>query len=117
MTADSWPRQGEIYHVFTPGQPGDPHQPRPALVVSENIRNRRSDDVTVVPIFSRGRHGPTHVAIRAGVGGIAHDSVIFCEEITTIHKDFIVGGPLGTPVPDVLLADVIDAILAALGAG
>jgi hypothetical protein len=40
------PRRGEIWLVYTSGQPDDPHQPRPALVVSANVRNRLSDDVT-----------------------------------------------------------------------
>ena len=43
--------------VYIPGQPDDPHQPRPALVISEDVRNRLTDDVIVVPIFSTGRLG------------------------------------------------------------
>src|SRR5690349_9407338 len=94
------PRCGEIWAVYLPGQPYDPHQPRPALVVSNNARNRWSDDVIVVPIFSRGRSGSTHVPLKAGIGGLRHDSVAFCEEITTIHRDFLVDGPFGPPVPE-----------------
>ena len=109
------PRRGEIWLVHTPGQPDDPHQPRPALVVSEDIRNRLTDDLVVVPIFSAGRLGPTRVPIAAGTGGIAHDSVLFCEEITTIDRDFLPAGPLGPLVTDSLLRQAPRAMRRALG--
>lgn len=108
-------RQGEIWLVFTPGQPDDPHQPRPALIVSENIRNRRADDVIVVPIFSRGRLGPTRVPLPAATGGILHDSILYCEELTTVHRSFLTRGPLGPSVPNALLLHVRRAIRRALG--
>lgn len=108
-------RRGEIWSVYTPGQPDDPHQPRPALVISENVRNRMSDDLIVVPIFSRGTLGPTRVALSAGEGGIAHNSILFCEEITTIGKDFLRRGPFGPPVPETVLDAVLRAVRRALG--
>lgn len=109
------PGRGEIWNVFTPGQPSDPHQPRPALVVSVDQRNRAEDDVLVVPIFSRGASGPTHVPIRGGTGGIAHDSVLFCEEVTTIDIDFLEEGPLGDKVSDSVLRQVVRGIRIAAG--
>lgn len=108
-------RRGEVWLAFTPGQPNDPHQPRLALVVSEEIRNRRRDDVIVVPIFTRGRLGPTRIRLAAGIGGIAHDSVLFCEELTTLHEGFLSCGPLGGLVPRPLLERVVRAIRRALG--
>ena len=45
------PRRGDIWYAYTQGQPDDPHQSRPVLVVSEDIRNRRADDVIVVAVF------------------------------------------------------------------
>ncbi len=109
------PRRGEIGSVYTPGQPDDPQQPRPALVMSDNVRNRLTDDVIVIPIFSAGRLGPTHVALPVGTGGIRHDSVLFCEEITTLDRDFLQRGPLGPPVPDAVLQQVLRAVRRALG--
>lgn len=109
------PRRGDIWHVYLPGQPEDPHQPRPALVASTNARNYNADDVIVIPVFLEGRLGPTRVALPAGVGGLRHDSVLFCEEITTIHRDFLANGPLGPSVPDHLLRQVIRAVCRALG--
>ncbi len=112
MARTVWPRRGEIWAVYTPGQPYDPHQPRPALVISENVRNRLRDDYIVIPIFSRGRPGPTRVRIGAGTGGIPHDSILFCEEITTIHRDFLrlERGPYGPPVPESVLRSVLLAL-------
>ena len=115
ITSSQAPRRGEIWYVFTPGQPDDPHQPRPGLVISENVRNRRTDDLIVVPIFSAGRPGPTRLAIPAGMGGLPRDSMLYCDELTTIDCDFLARGPLGPLVPDAMLDRVVAAILIAVG--
>jgi mRNA-degrading endonuclease toxin of MazEF toxin-antitoxin module len=109
------PLRGEIWLAYTPGQPTDPHQPRPVLVISADVRNRNRDDVVVIPIFSRGRLGPTRVPLTAGSGGIDHDSVLFCEEITTIDRDFLADGPLGEPVPERILDHILRAVRRGLG--
>ncbi len=109
------PWRGEIWKVFTPGQPSDPPQPRPALVVSTDERNRNADDVIVVPIFSRGTVGPTHLPIPAGTGGLDHASILFCEEITTLDLAFLEEGPLGAPASESLLQRVARAVRIALG--
>ena len=69
----------------------------------------------MVPIYTRGRLGPTHVALRAGMGGIPHDSVLYCEEISVIAYRFIVQGPLGDVVPDDVLAAAVCAVRRAIG--
>ena len=101
--------------VNTPGQPDDPHQPRPALVVSEDVRNRLRDDLIVVPAFSTGRLGPTRVPLTAGDGGIRKDSVLFCEEVTTIDRDFLHRGPLGDRLAPGQMRQVVRAIRRAVG--
>lgn len=101
--------------VFTPGQPDDPHQPRPALVVSDDVRNRVRDDLIVVPAFSAGRIGPSRVAIAGGEGGLPRDSVLFCEEITTVDRDFLHRGPLGGRIAADRMAAVVRAIRRAVG--
>jgi mRNA interferase MazF len=101
--------------VHIPGQPDDPHQPRPALVVSEDIRNRLADDVIVVPLFSTGRVGPTRVALAQGAGGLRRSGVLFCEEVTTIDRDFLGRGPLGPRVSEPVLEAVVRAVRRALG--
>jgi mRNA-degrading endonuclease toxin of MazEF toxin-antitoxin module len=109
------PRPGEIWLVWTPAQPNDPHQPRPGLVLSEDRRNRAADDFVVVPIFSRRRIGPTRIRIACGSGGLPHDSVLACEKITTLAEDFIEHGPLGPRVSDELIARVLLGVRRALG--
>lgn len=73
-----------MWLAYTPGQPNDPHQPRPVLVVSADARNRARAHVMVVPIFSRGNLGPTRLVIPAQGTGLQYDSVLFCEELTTL---------------------------------
>src|ERR1700682_2541211 len=101
--------------VYTPGQPDDPHQPRPALVVSEDVRNRLRDDLIVVPIFSLGRLGPTRVPVPARSGGLRSPGVLVCAEITTICRAFLPRGPLGARLSRRLLEPVIRAVRRALG--
>ena len=108
------PRRGEVWSVWTPGQPDDPHQPRPAVIVSSNARNFNTDDVIVVPIFSEGALGPTHVLLPSGAAGIDHDSMVWCEEVTTIDREWLENGPVGT-VPDEILRAVVIGIRRAVG--
>ncbi len=85
------------------------------LVISEEIRNRSRRSAIFVPAFSRGRLGPTRVPLEQGVGGIDHDSVLFCEEITTLDYEFLADGPLGESVPAAVLARVVRAVRRAIG--
>ncbi|GAC1492907.1 MAG: hypothetical protein NVS1B1_10710 [Candidatus Limnocylindrales bacterium] len=101
--------------MLVPGQPDDPHQPRPALVVSEDVRNALTDDLIVVPLFSRGTSGPTRVPLPAGGGGVARAGVGFCEASTTIERDFLRRGPLGPVVEEQILEQVCRAIRRAVG--
>jgi mRNA-degrading endonuclease toxin of MazEF toxin-antitoxin module len=110
MNSPDWPRRGEIWWAYTPGQPGDPHQPRPALVISVDLRNRLADDVIVIPIFSQGRAGPTRVPMLRGMGGLPHNSMLFCDEVTTISRRFLDSGPLGKRLPEEFLDLVVRAV-------
>lgn len=101
--------------IETPNLPYDPHQPRPALIVSDDHRNRLLDHVIVVPIYTSRRLGPTRVSIGAGTGGIIHDSMLYSEEVMTLHRDFVLDGPLGPSVSPSLLGRVNRAIRRALG--
>jgi mRNA-degrading endonuclease toxin of MazEF toxin-antitoxin module len=109
------PRRGQLWWLYLPGQPNDPHQPRPALIISTDSRNRVTDDVIVVPVFSRGALGPLRVALPAGAGGIARASVLFCDEVSTLNVAFLAGGPLGGLVPATLLDAVVRGIRRAIG--
>jgi mRNA interferase MazF len=114
---DRWPRRGELWWVETPNQPHDPDAPRPALVISENRRNYHKDDYIVVPAFSGGNLGPTRVVLPGGQGGIDHDSILFCDEVACLDADFLdfESGPLGAPVDETILTEVVLKIRRAVG--
>jgi mRNA-degrading endonuclease toxin of MazEF toxin-antitoxin module len=84
-------------------------------VISADVRNALRDHVIVVPLFSSGRLGPTRVALPAGTGDLDHDSVAFCDEITTLHHRFMGERPLGSRVSGRILADVVRAVRRAVG--
>jgi mRNA-degrading endonuclease toxin of MazEF toxin-antitoxin module len=108
------PRRGEVWLAYTPGQPADPHQPRFVLVVSADVRNRAREHVMVVPIFSTGTLGPSRLSIPAEGTGLRYDNVLFCEELTTIDKEFLEDtGPRGR-VAAALLDQVVLAVRRAL---
>lgn len=68
----------------------------------------------VVPIFSSGNLGPTRLVIPAEGTGLLYDSVLFCEELTTLDEDFLEDGPRGR-VASNLLDDVVIGVRRALG--
>jgi len=103
-----------VWLAYTPGQPTDPHRPRFVLVVSADVRNRARDHVMVVPIFSTGNLGPTRLVIPAEGTGLGYDSVLFCEELTTVDNDFLADRPRGR-VSTELLEAVVIAMRRALG--
>ena len=111
----SFPRRGEIWAVELPNQPADLHTPRPALVVSMDVRNRLAGDVIVVPLSANLRPLPTHVLLPAGIGGQRRDSMAKCEQITTLDKSLLVRGPFAGRVPQPLLDEVVRAIRRAVG--
>ena len=98
-----------------PAQPRDPHQPRPVLVISHDRQNRWGNTVIAVPIFSRGTPDLMHLPIARGVGGLPHDSVLFCDNVSAVDKRLVVEGPYGRPVPDALLDQVVLGVRRAIG--
>jgi mRNA-degrading endonuclease toxin of MazEF toxin-antitoxin module len=84
------------------------------LVVSADVRNRARDHVMVVPIFSTGNLGPTRLVIPAVGSGLRYDSILFCEELTTVDTAFLQDGPRGRVSQD-LLDQVVIAVRRALG--
>jgi len=74
-----------------------------------------SRNVIIVPIYTRGAIDPRHVPIRQGMGGIPHDSILFCEEVSSLDRSLVVDGPYGRPVPEVLLDEVIIGVRRAIG--
>ena len=110
------PQRGQIWWGSTPDRPSDPHQPRPLLVISVDARNRHTDHVLAIPIFTTIPLGPTRVPIARGIGGLIHDSVLCCEEICTVEHDYLdmETGPLDPLVPEEILDQICEAIVNAI---
>lgn len=112
-SADPYPRRGQLYWVKIPDEPRGKR--RPALVVSPDSRNRLASDVIVVPISTVLREAPTHVRLRAGEGGLAHASVVKCEQITTLQRDRLSSRALGGTLSPMRMTEIEKAILRAIG--
>ncbi len=110
----SYPRRGQIYLVTLPGQPADP-KARPALVVSLEVRNRLANNVIVVPLSTTLRPAPTHVELSAGEGGLRATSTAKCEQITTLHKSFLIRGPFAGTISRGRMQEIEKAIQRAIG--
>jgi mRNA-degrading endonuclease toxin of MazEF toxin-antitoxin module len=96
--------------------PGEPDRKlRPALVVSVNARNRLADDVLVIPASTTLRPAPTHVRASRGAGGLPRDSVLKCEQISTVPKRLLSPSALGGPLSETILEDVERGVLRAMG--
>lgn len=110
----AYPRRGEIYLVRLPGQPKD-IKPRSALIVSLDVRNRLANDVIVVPISTTLRTSPTHIELSQGEGGLDQTSMAKCEQITTLHKSFLIRGPFSGTISPRKMTEVEKAIQRAIG--
>lgn len=113
LGVSAFPQRGCLYWVRIPGEPG--RKRRPALVISIDVRNQLASDVLVIPCSTTDRPAPTHVRLRKGEGGLSRRSVLKCEQITTLPKDYLVAAALGGPLAGTLLAQVELAVLRAIG--
>ena len=107
----SFPRRGEVWLVAFPDDP----KSRPALVVSTDVRNELANSVLAVPVTTNLRPAPTQVLLPAGQGGLAHDSMARCENVSYLHKSRLARGPLAGVVSATLMRDVERALLRAFG--
>jgi mRNA interferase MazF len=83
----TFPRRGEIYQVdFGDPQGAEQGGDRPALVVSNDVSNQRSQNVIVAAIttnLDRARY-PQNVLLPAG--DLPKDSVVLGEQLRTVTK-------------------------------
>jgi mRNA interferase MazF len=107
----AFPRRGEVWLVEFPDDP----KLRPALVVSPDVRNELANSVLAVPMTTNLRPAPTHVPLPAGTGGLAHDSMARCENVSYLHKSRLARGPLGGAIPAPLMRDIERCLLRSFG--
>jgi mRNA-degrading endonuclease toxin of MazEF toxin-antitoxin module len=108
------PKRGDIWWVQFPQYPNDPHQPRPAVVVSVDHRNARADKVQVVPLSSTNNGHRMNYAIPRANSGLQYDSCAKCGDITAVAKMMLQGhGPIGT-VPKQVVDGIVELAQQAL---
>lgn len=63
---------------------------RPAIVLQNELANRSSPTVTVIPVSSKvSRVYPFQVRLSAGEGGLPRESKALCEQIRTVSRQRI----------------------------
>ncbi|MBR6613560.1 MAG: type II toxin-antitoxin system PemK/MazF family toxin [Clostridia bacterium] len=81
-------KRGDIYYADLGKVVGSEQSGiRPVVVVQNNLGNKYSNTVIVLPITSRVKKKlPTHVSISKNKYGLEKDSIILVEQIRTLDK-------------------------------
>lgn len=89
-------RKGDVFLVsLDPVLGSEVGKTRPAVVVQNDLANRSSPTVTIIPISSSTeRVFPFQVRIPAGEGGLTRESKVLCEQIRTVSRGRLLQ-PLG----------------------
>ncbi len=100
------PARGEVWLVdFSPTRGHEQAGRRPALVISVDRFNRGlSGLVMVVPMTTRQRGIPTHVAIEPPDGGVRLQSFVKCEDLRSVSVERLIEGAWGSVSTSVLTA-------------
>jgi mRNA-degrading endonuclease toxin of MazEF toxin-antitoxin module len=80
-----------------------------------DVRNRLANDVIVVPLSTTLRPAPTPAELPAGEGGLRETSMAKCEQVTTLHKSFLIRGPFAGTISRTRMQEVEKAIQRAIG--
>ena len=86
---DMSPLCGEVYLVRFTGAGSTQRGLRPAVIFQNNVGNRYSPNVTVLPLTSsiKKRAQDTHVFLPAAKTGLLRDSMVLCENPVCIPKE------------------------------
>lgn len=81
-------RRGDIYYAdLSPVLGSEQDGIRPVLVVQNNVGNKYSPTIIVLPITSKMKSKlPTHIKLEGEKCGLPKDSIILAEQIRTIDK-------------------------------
>lgn len=85
-------KRGDIYYADLGKIVGSEQSGiRPVVIVQNNIGNKYSKTVIVLPITSKVKKElPTHIKIKGGDFGLEKDSIILAEQIRTIDKSRLI---------------------------
>lgn len=87
------PQFGDVYLVRFDGSGSEQSGLRPAVVFQNNVGNKYSPNITVLPVTSQIKKvsQPTHVVVYAKDTGLIKDSMVLCENPVCISKDKLGG--------------------------
>lgn len=110
---NDYPLIGEVYKVKLDGNGSVQKGYRPALVFQNNVGNRYSPNVVVLPItrVHKKTKQPTHVLVDAAGSGLRANSMILCENPQCIPKEQL--GDYVTTLPEKYMKQVAVASLLA----
>jgi mRNA interferase MazF len=82
-------RRGDVFLVnLDPVVGSEVGKTRPAIVAQNDLANRSSPTITVIPISSSmERVFPFQVRLPAGEGGLSQESKALCEQIRTVSRE------------------------------
>jgi mRNA interferase MazF len=85
-------KRGDIFLVnLDPVVGSEVGKTRPAVIVQNDLANRSSPTVTIIPISSSTeRVFPFQVRIPGGEGGLSRESKALCEQIRTVSRERLV---------------------------
>ena len=85
-------KRGEIYYADLGDVVGSEQAGiRPVVIIQNNVGNKYSKTVIVLPITSKTKKSlPTHVNISGSKYGLEKDSIVLAEQIRTIDKTRVI---------------------------
>ena len=85
-------RRGDVFLVnLDPIVGSEIGKTRPAIIVQNDLANRSSPTVTVIPVSSNTeRVFPFQIRIPAGEGGLSRESKALCEQVRTVARERLV---------------------------
>jgi mRNA-degrading endonuclease toxin of MazEF toxin-antitoxin module len=111
----TFPRRGEIRSFQ------DASEVRFGVVISDDVRNEKANDVLLVPLKSTAQSAQSESLPTSGqplipsvLSGLSGDCRANCADITRVEKSDLLDGPVGT-LPEVHLMQIVRAIRAAIG--
>lgn len=110
------PKIGDVYMAMFDGDDSEQTGLRPALIFQNNVGNRHSPNVIVLPLTSKvkKKYLPTHVVVPATGTGLDRTSMVLCENPMCISKNKL--GAYCTTLPNEYMGKIAEAHLLATSA-
>jgi|GEM_PF-3502624 CRISPR-associated Csx3 family protein len=106
--AASVPKRGEVW-MFDAG-----YGEHPCLIMSQNERNEKANDVLIVPFTSSEAYARRNLLVVPSMTGLTGSSYAQCSNVSRITKDQLLAGPI-SKVKDELMLEVVRRVRQAIG--